>query len=186
MTTAGSEFSRPVLVSGLDGRDRTIDIAANAQERAALANRLGLLNIPSLSARLVLTLTDRGVVALHGTLRADVVQACVRTLEPVPAHIEASFERLFAEAERIEEEELDQQIAVDDEEPPAPIVDETIDFGEVVTEQFALELDPYPKAAGSDFKSFALETPLQTGADDDAGADTNGPFSALARLKRAD
>ena len=186
MTAARFEFSRRVSVSVLDGRERTIDITADAQECAALATRLGLVDLPNLTARLVLTPADRGAVALDGVLRADVVQACVRTLEPVPAHIEASFERLFAEAERIEEEEPEQPIAVNDEEPPDPIVDETIDLGEVVTEQLALELDPYPKAVGSDFKGFAIESPEKTGEDGEGGTDTRGPFSVLARLKRAD
>jgi uncharacterized metal-binding protein YceD (DUF177 family) len=185
MTTAKLEFSRPVLVSGLDGRKRRVDIAADAHECAALACRLGLLDLSSLSARLVLTPANQGAVALGGTFRADVVQTCVRTLEPVPAHIEASFERVFAEAERIEEGP-EQWITIDEEEPPDPLVNGTVDLGEVVTEQLALELDPYPKAAGSDFKGLAIETPAETGEDTDMGAGPKGPFSVLGRLKRAD
>ena len=185
MTTANSEFSRPVLVSGLDGRERTIDIAADAHECAALAERLGLLDLLSLGARLVLTPALRGAVALGGTLRADVVQACVRSLEPVPAHIEASFERIFAPTERIADDSQ-QTIAIDDEDPPDSLVDDTIDLGELVTEQLALELDPYPKAAGSDFKGLAIETKAETGEDGRRGAETRNPFSVLARLKRAD
>jgi len=189
MTMAKSEFSRPVLVSGPEGRERTIDIAADARERAALANRLGLLEIPRLGARLVLTPTHQGAVALGGTFHADVVQACVRSLEPVPAHIEASFERVFARAERIKDER-EQSITIDDEEPPDHLVDETIDLGAVVTEQLALELDPYPKAAGSDFEGFAIKIPAYTGEDGEdgeaGGVNTKGPFSLLARLKRAD
>ncbi len=89
------EFSRAVPVESLEDGGTVIDIEADADERAALARRFGLLAVDSLTAKVGLTPVDVGRVRVHGALAAEVTQACVVTLEPVTTRVEASFERLY-------------------------------------------------------------------------------------------
>jgi uncharacterized metal-binding protein YceD (DUF177 family) len=86
---------------------------------------------------------------VEGTLRAEVIQACVVTLDPVPARIEDSFVRTYtskpssvAEAEAV--------VDLDQEEPPEPIMGGAVDIGEAVAETLGLALDPYPRAPGAE------------------------------------
>ena len=96
-----------------------------ADERAALARRFGLLALDSLTAKVGLMPADGGLVRIHGTLAAEVTQACVVTLEPVTARVEASFERLYgADAP---EETAGLITEADSEEPPEPFTDGAVE-----------------------------------------------------------
>ena len=171
------ELSLTVPVESLEDGETVIGIEADADERTALAKRFGLLALDSLTAKVGLTPVDGGLVRVHGALAAEVTQACVVTLEPVPTRVEASFERLYgADAP----EEAGGPIAdADTEESPEPFTDGAVDVGEAVAEQLALELDPFPRAPGAAFDGFTSGS--KSVGDDDTG--NAGPFAALARLK---
>ena len=94
----GPEFSRAVAIADLTGGEIRID--AEADERAALARRFGLVALDSLDAMVHLIAKEGGGVQLRGTLRADVTQSCVVTLQPVHSFIEASFDRHYAQTEK--------------------------------------------------------------------------------------
>lgn len=143
------EFSRAVSVESLEDGETVIDIEADADERAALARRFGLLALDSLTAKVGLTPVDGGLVRVHGALAAEVTQACVVTLEPVTTRIEASFERLYGAEPPEEAGGLITD--ADTEEAPEPFTDGAVDVGEAVAEQLALELDPFPRAPGAAF-----------------------------------
>ena len=171
------EFSRAVPVQSLEDSETVIDIEADADERAALARRFGLLALDSLTAKVGLTPADGGLVRVHGALAAEVTQACVITLEPVTARVEASFERLYgADAP---EEEAGLIADADTEESPEPFTDGAVDVGEAVAEQLALELDPFPRAPGAAFDGFSSGS--KSAGGDDTG--DGGSFAVLARLK---
>ena len=55
--------------------------------------------------------------------------------------------------------EIDIEVLLNEEEPPEPIVDGTIDLGGVTLEFLALALDPYPRKPGVEFTEPAPETP---------------------------
>ncbi len=171
------EFSRAVPVESLEDGETVIDIEADTDERAALARRFGLLALDSLTAKVGLTPVDAGLVRVHGALAAEVTQACVVTLKPVTTRVEASFERLYgADAPG----EADGVITdADTKESPEPFTDGTVDVGEAVAEQLALELDPFPRAPGVAFNGFSSAS--KSVGDDDTG--DAGPFAVLARLK---
>jgi uncharacterized metal-binding protein YceD (DUF177 family) len=169
------EFSRPVLVERLANDERLYEIEANALERAALAARYGILALDALTARLRLQrMPGSTKVRLAGRFSADVVQSCVVSLEPVPAHLEEDFVLVFAGERHKDEEEV--VVAFDDEDPPEPIENGIIDLGEAVAEHLALALDPFPRAAHATFEN-----------GDEPAQDTPGkasPFAALASLKK--
>ncbi len=169
-----AEFSRPFQVERLGREVKIFDLEANAAERAALAGRFRILSIDSLVARVQLSLVGGvGLVRLKGYFAADVVQACVLSLEPVPAHLEEDFELTYStEAAPAGDEVV---VELDDEEPPEPIVDGVIDLGEAVAEHLALALDPFPRAPGARF-----DEPAEVPTDNERSS----PFAGLAAFKK--
>lgn len=140
-------------------------VAATAEECAALAARLRIPAVKSLSCRFRLRPETGGRVVAEGQLRANVVQSCVVTLEDVPERVRDQFLVHFVP--------FGAEINDDDPESPdeIPFHGGVIDLGEAATEQLALALDPYPRKPG------ATLPPEATEADD-------SPFAALARLSR--
>jgi len=164
------EFSRPIRLEELSTKERSYDIEAAEDERAALAKRFDLQSIGRLSAavRLKAEATDR-MVRLKARFEAEVVQTCVVTLDPVPAHVEGEFEVLYDRALRPAGREVMVEAGGVD---VMPLEGETLDIGEAVAEELSLSLDPYPKAPGA---------AVEAGAATPGGR--NRPFEILARLK---
>lgn len=147
-----SEFSRPFDVAGLrDEAEKHIE--ASDAECADLARRLSVESVKSLSADLRLTREMGAVIRLQGCARVTVVQHCVVTLSPIESDLRIEIDRRFGPPEMIERSE-DEDITVEDEDPPDPIGDGVIDLGEVVAELVALEIDPFPRADGVEFTGY--------------------------------
>lgn len=174
------EFSRPLRAESVHARGRTEKLTANAAERAALAERFGILSVESLVAEIELRPHRRDGLALTGRLVADVVQACVVSLEPVPEHIESSFERVYEPGA----EDPEASFSVDDlfdpdaQDPPEPLIDGIVDLGEVVAEELALSLDPYPRAPGAEIPAEYRPEPAEAAAETPAQP-THRPFAVL-------
>ena len=137
------EFSRPVDVSRMGRLEHRMEIKANAEERAALARRFDLIELPAFAADLVLKKRGDGAVELTGRWRARVVQRCVVTLEPVPADLADEVRLFFGGAAHAKADPLDE------EGWPEPIEGGVIDVGEAVAQLLAVALDPYPRAPGA-------------------------------------
>jgi uncharacterized metal-binding protein YceD (DUF177 family) len=167
------EFSRRIRVQELPDEGVEMEIAAAAEEREALARRLGLLAIDRLSVSLSLTADGKGLVHLRGAAVAEIVQTCVVTLQPVPGHLALDLDRYFA-PELADRKTARSVVDVEGDDPPDPIVDGTIDLGEVVAEQLAIEMDPFPRAPGADFTGY------RCGPEASPGDDT--PFAVLRKL----
>ena len=173
---APGEFSRPVALDRATPAPHGREIVAAPEERAALARRLGLLSLERLAARVSWRRQAGGVICLEGELEAALSQSCVVTLEPVEAQIAERFVRYFVrEASKAEAE-----VMVDPEadDPPEPLVDGVVDLGEIVAEQLALALDPYPRAPRSG-------PPVAPGAAEEApqAMVAESPFRVLEALK---
>ena len=158
-----------------------IEIEAGADERRAIASRFGLISLDYLSANGTLDILEPGCGArLDIVVNADVVQACVVTLEPVTSHIE---DRLVIRFEPCDEAEggtrVEAEILVDigDQENTEPLPENGIDVGEAVAECLGLALDPYPRSQEADS---ALDA-IKGGAEKQ---DRISPFAALEQLKR--
>jgi uncharacterized metal-binding protein YceD (DUF177 family) len=160
------EFSRLVSLARIPEAGREEVLRASPAECAALAARFAIPAVGRLDARLLLRPEPgSGAVMVTGTLSADVVQACVVSLEPVAQQVrEDVVLRLLPPG----------QDPSDDPEGPdeIPIEGDAVDLGEALAEQLALALDPYPRAPGA-----AL--PGEGGEE----AQARGPFAALAALR---
>lgn len=170
------EFSRRILLDRIGPRPATHEIAATPAECAALAKRFDLISVDTLSATVTLVRTQAGrAVELTGRLRAAVVQACVVTLEPVPASVEDVFTVIYAPMGDIAPDD-----AIDsDPEGPAyePLPPDAIDIGEAVAQQLALVIDPFPRLPDAQMPREGLDS-----APDSA---SSSPFAALRRVNPA-
>ena len=163
------EFSRPLAADSVGTQPVERRIEASPAEREALAGRFGLLALDRLEATLELRRDKGDLIRLQGHFLADVVQSCVVSLAPVPAHLEADFETSYsASAVEMAEEDFDPL----GEDAPEPIPGGEIDLGEAVAQQLAVGLDPYPRAPGA-----ALPAGLEPSGE-------GNPFTALAALKK--
>lgn len=165
------EFSRPQRLDAIGKGEHRVEIAADADERAALARRFGLVAIDRLDADMTVHRDAAGVLA-RGRLSGAVVQACSVTGDPVPAQIEEEFAIRFLPEGTVEGDEIE----LSDEECDTVFYSGgAIDLGEAAAETLALALDPFPRAPGADA---ALKDAGVLGEDE------TGPFAALSRLKQ--
>lgn len=138
------EFSRPRRLDTLGGTPVALSVEANEAERAALAQRFGLVAIGALKGELSL-IRDGDAVTVTGRVTADVEQPCIATGDPVPATIdEPLLLRFMPEAEIADADEI--ELA----EPDCDVIGYAggaIDLGEAVAETMALALDPFPRSA---------------------------------------
>lgn len=175
MEKVEAEFSRIIDVEGLAEEELQRDIDASESEREALARRFGLLSLDRLSATVQVKRVSGGV-RVRGDFEADVVQSCVVTLEPVPAHIADSFSVTFAPEPELEPG-AELELPPIAEDLPEPLVGNAIDIGETVAQQLALALDPYPRAPGVRFEPEKYPGLAPKAAE-------NSPFAALASLRK--
>ncbi len=165
------EFSRLIR---LGPEPREVELAASAAERAALAERFGILGIDALEARLRLQPEPGGSIRARGRLQARVSQSCVVTLDPVDQVVDAPLDLRILEEGAVP--------ADDDPESPDEIESAggLVDLGEAVAEQLSLALDPYPRAPGA-------VVPELDGAEPPPPAEEApqrpNPFAKLAKLR---
>jgi uncharacterized metal-binding protein YceD (DUF177 family) len=169
------EFSRPVRVETLSAAPRRLSVEADADERAALAQRFGLIAIDRLVAELDLTRAGELVTAA-GTLKAEVTQSCVASGAPVPSTIDEAFRILFSPesengpgSEEIELKEEDCDVVF--------YADEAIDVGEAAAETLSLSLDPWPRAPGAE------ELLRQAGVKGEDEVRPDSPLAAALKAK---
>lgn len=178
MTPITMEFPRPVRTDRLGVTGKTIAIEATADERLALAERFGILRVDRLVASVQLDPRRGGALVLvKGHFDADVVQACVLSLVPVPAHVAGDFTLTYSNDDSGDEMEVLVDVSMPD--PPDPMPDGVIDIGEAVAEQLALSLDPFPKAPGARFDGFSDQEP-----EPEPEPGKGRMFDALAALKK--
>ncbi|RUN75840.1 DUF177 domain-containing protein [Sphingomonas sp. TF3] len=140
MTTP--EFSRLERIDTIGEGARSVSITADATERAALAERFGLLAVDRLEATFRVQRDAAGVVA-RGEVRASVVQACSVTEEPLPVTVSEDVAlRFVTEQEAAAEEEIELDLDALD---TMPYDGAAIDLGEAAAETMALALDPFPR-----------------------------------------
>ena len=166
-----SDFEQRLPLDRIRDGDR-IDLSADAEDCSAIAERLGLLSLDRLEAHAVLSRQGQEVRA-RGRLKASLEQACVATGEPVPEHVDESFDLTFVPAPG--GTEPDEEVELVSGDLDTIFHDgSAIELGREIADTLALAIDPYPRSAGADA---ALK---EAGVMSEEEA---GPFAALAALK---
>ena len=178
--TDAGPLSRRFDVSTLKDAAVTSTITASDAERQALATDAGLAGIEAFSAVLDIAREGREGLRVTGTVRAQVTQTCVVSLEDFSSRIEEPVDVVFlpeADVARMATERAAQPANHDEEaapdDLPDPIVGGRIDLGALAAEIMMLGLDPYPRKPGV---AFADPEPASSG-------DVVSPFAALKQLK---
>jgi len=177
------EFTRPISVARLSSKPAVYRLTANEAERAALAQRFDLISLDRFEAVVTLTREPGNAVRFDGEIDAELVQACIVTTDPVPAHVTDVFTLIYRPD--IDEATAD-QLALDNPEDEIiePLMGDSIDIGEAVAQQLSVAMDPYPRSVGADSSA----APVSTDGDEDDEASAPmarpNPFDALAALKK--
>ncbi|RXT56626.1 hypothetical protein B6S44_06095 [Bosea sp. Tri-44] len=171
---------RPIRVETITLRPVVVDVVAEQGDLAAVATFLGVASAEVLKASYSLSRNGERL-KLEGMIKASLHQNCVVTLDAFPVELNVPVKLDFAPEAEIaalarpsEDDEIDIEVLLNEEEPPEPIIDGTIDLGVVTLEFLALALDPYPRKPGVAFSEPAPETAAES------------PFAALLQLKRGE
>lgn len=169
-------LSHPYNLNRLGNAGDTVAFSADADQLAAIAAWSDVTAIARFDVKVDLRKIGPTRFGLDFTLTADVIQACVVTLEPVPAHIERQFTRElhFAGGIRRKLPESGAEIVLDadPDEGPEEIESLHYDLAGPVLEEYTLALDPYPRCEGVEFEPPADGMPAP-----------ESPFAALKSLK---
>ncbi len=167
------ELSRPMLVDRVPSDGYAITVTATKAECAALAVRMGLPAIRSVTCAFRLKRETDTKVFAEGRLRARVTQTCVVSMEDFPAVVLDEFRVRFVPAG---EESDDEDPESDDE---IGYEGNAIDLGEATAEQLGLALEPYPR------KPDAALPEADAAPDAPAEPDAKpNPFAVLAALRK--
>jgi len=165
-------WSVPVAFGDVPETGRHLDLVADAQVRATIAELAGLAGLPRLDASFLVTLDGRGGLRVEGRVSATVGQTCVVTLEPMENEIDEAIDLVFAPATApLLAGHGGGEVEVRFDDAPEPLVDGAVDLGAIATEFLLLGIDPYPRKPGAVFQAPA------------AGEDSARPFAPLAALK---
>lgn len=180
------EFSVPVRAEDAPHGGKTLRLVADADARRAVAERLDLVALDTLEGEVLLKPIAGGPMLMaRGTVRARFTQRCVVTLDPVEGALEERFEVEFGPPEPDSLEETEREFTLDEPDPPEPIRDGRLDLGELLVQQVALALDPFPRKPGVDLERALADAPNGRAEAVEQDAPT-GPFAALAKLKRGE
>jgi hypothetical protein len=172
-------FEHPFDLSKLSLAEQDVRLVANPDECARIAQWAQVQSVQRFEATVTLRRLAQNRFSYVATLKADVVQSCVVSLEPVAAHVEKDFSRelnLVTHRAHDLAAHGDAPVAdAEDENAPEEIESTRYDVARPLLEEFLLALDPYPRAAGVVFESPAL---------DDGGPEN--PFAVLKALKGND
>jgi hypothetical protein len=161
------ELHRPLALERIPPHGFKMIVTATPAECAALAARLRIPAVRSMTCRFQLNNLPRGNVAAEGELRARVVQTCIVSLDDFAIDIVEPFSIRFVPAGTESEEDLLSTDPESDDEVPYEGV--FLDLGEAASEQLALALDPYPRKPGAELPEAATDLDVS-------------PFAALAPL----
>lgn len=153
-----------------------VEQAASPEECEAIARTLDLVACSSLTVSYALVPRSGGHFRLTGTLKAQIEQSCVVTLEPLTNDVAESFNVDYWPETEIPSP-ASGVIDVHDEPDLEPIVTGRINVGRVIFECLAGAIDLFPRKPGVTF-----DAPVAS-AEDGVSSKSDGPFAALARMK---
>ena len=166
-----SDFAHRLTLDRIRDGDR-LDLVADADERAAVAARLGLASLERLDAHAVLR-RDGTTITASGRVKASLEQRCVATGDPLAVRVDEAFDLRFVPEPKTAGGDEEFELGAD--ELDTLFHDgQAIDLGAAIADSLALALDPYPRSP----KAEAALREAGVISEDEAG-----PFAALAALK---
>jgi hypothetical protein len=155
------------------GNGKSGEVEASQSECAAVAKALDLLDCRNLVLTYTLKAMQPAGFRMRAEVKADVVQACIITTDPVAAVVrdEADVDLLPADAAPAAGGEVTFDAMTDTDSETYS--DGRIDLGHIAFEVLSTSIDPYPRKPGAEL--------AEPGADDKSKL---SPFAVLAKLKK--
>ncbi len=163
-------------IDTMPAEGRELELSVIAEERAGLAEHLGITSIEKLEVHLH-ALRFQGGMRVTGRVDAQIVQPSVVSLEPVTQSISEPVDRIFlpgGEREYAGPAGAEIFLDLEGEELPDHFEGTEADLSELIVETLALAIDPYPRAPGVTIEDLGVKTV------EDA---PESPFAALEKLK---
>ena len=175
--TDGLPLSNPYNLARLGNAGDVVTFAADDAQRDAIARWAGVLSLQRLDVQVTIKKLGPVRFGLDFKLGADVTQACVVTLDPVPARLDNSFHRELHFSGPTRHKAADEsvpEVVLDslEDDGPEEISSLHYDLAAPVMEEFVLSLEPYPRRPGVAFSS-----------PSDGFQPPESPFSVLKILK---
>jgi uncharacterized metal-binding protein YceD (DUF177 family) len=179
--TEGLPLAHSYNLARLGNAGDEVRFAADAAALAQIARWADIPLVEKFEVRVELKKLAPNRFGLAFHLLADVTQSCVVTLDPVPGHLERNFSRelVFVGPQRHNKPALTESLAESEtvldsgeEEGPEEIESLHFDLAAPVLEEFALSLDPYPRAPDVEFAPQSPESDRP-----------ESPFAVLKGLK---
>lgn len=166
----------PLRTGSLSARKPTrFDLKPDTGLRKALADALGLLDLPEFRFRGEIRPSGRNDFLLEAELVAIAIQPCAITLAPVRTAVSETVQRGYI-ADWVAPEGDEVEMPEDDTEEPMP---EEINLTAVATEALELALPLYPRAEGAELGEAVFSDPGTAPIRD---SDLK-PFAGLAALR---
>jgi uncharacterized metal-binding protein YceD (DUF177 family) len=176
-----SPFTSPYDLGVVTDNGAELTLAPDAAAMAHIAAWLGIESVENLHATVQLTRSASGRYLYRGHFEADVVQASVVTLEPVPSHVAGDIERDYhlampaASSRRAAKKEPPPAVELSSADETTEFVESpVVDLAAPLLEELSLALDPYPRKGG---EAFVLP-------DEGEHAAEENPFAVLKKLKQ--
>jgi uncharacterized metal-binding protein YceD (DUF177 family) len=131
-------FNEETKIDNLKKRHGNIIINLKDTERSSICKRLHLHKLDIFKIRLEYKRTKPSDIMVNYKILAEGEQKCVITLKPVSFKIEKLFIINFIDQSKID-------LLTLEDEYVEPIINNKINFSEVVIQMFSSFLDPYPK-----------------------------------------
>ena len=157
---------------GQAGAEVTVAAAAELPE---LARWAGVDAVKRFCGEVRLRRLSQTHFAFEADLTADIVQACVVTLEPVESRISRKIARELHLAPQLPQDAGELTLAAGDDDVPETILSLNYDLAVPLLEEFVLAIDPYPRKAGVAFAAPA-----------EPEMSPSSPFAVLKALKDRD
>lgn len=170
--SSDAPFEKFVELTTLSEAGMDILLAPNEEERAQIADWSDATAVPIFEAKVMLKRLSPSRFSYVADLKAQVIQPCSVTLEPVTQTIEQNFTRELhlTQASRHRPELVELTPGAGEDESPEEIENPRYNVAGPVLEEFSLAIDPYPRAPGVAYEPPPDEKPAS-------------PFAVLARLK---
>lgn len=184
MQEAGAEYVRVMKVEKLGREPIHFTLEPDENQRADLAKRLNIVDVPFLKASGELVRQEKSSrIELNAKFEAEAVQACVLTLAPVLQKIEQSFTMCYTfNSADATLEDAEYVVDLEEEDLPELIENGEIDVVQAVAEQLALALDPYPRAEDADKSDSAKYVQQSEETSEVEEQETHRPFANLKEL----
>ncbi len=135
------EFSHKTAMDKIFKAPRKFSLSANREQCAKIAKRLQIISLESLTGEISCT-TKGPIIIVTGQVTAELQQACVISLDPVTETVDEAFALEFIRRPDDDDDPLDL-------DAPESVSGDDLDIGEILVQQLALALNPYPRAEGA-------------------------------------